>query len=214
MLVAATALALALHIAADRAGLRVARALTKIAASSGFIAVALAAGATSSAWGQVLLVALGLSMVGDLCLLSRATRPFTAGLVAFLLAHLAYAAAFLVRGVDLTIAAAAAIAVAVVAVRVARWVLPHVPAELRAAVLAYIVAVSGMAILAVAAGFAARAPAIAAAGVAFFVSDLFVARSRFVAPGFHNRLIGLPLYYGAQLLFALQAGPPAALVAC
>jgi hypothetical protein len=29
-----------------------------------------------------------------------------------------------------------------------------------------------------------------------------VARDRFVAPGFVNRAWGLPLYFGAQLLFA------------
>jgi hypothetical protein len=42
---------------------------------------------------------------------------------------------------------------------------------------------------------------ILAAAVAFYLSDLAVARDRFVAPGFRNRLWGLPLYYGAQLLF-------------
>jgi uncharacterized membrane protein YhhN len=38
--------------------------------------------------------------------------------------------------------------------------------------------------------------------LAFFLSDLSVARNRFVAPGFVNRLWGLPLYYAAQLLLA------------
>ena len=32
--------------------------------------------------------------------------------------------------------------------------------------------------------------------------DLFVARQRFVAEAFINRLIGLPLYYAGQLLIA------------
>ena len=40
----------------------------------------------------------------------------------------------------------------------------------------------------------------------FLVSDLFVARQRFVAPGFVNRLFGLPLYYVGQLLLASTAG--------
>ncbi|MCA9658046.1 MAG: lysoplasmalogenase [Myxococcales bacterium] len=215
MLVLATVLALVLHLAADRAHLRVGRALTKTAASAGFIAIAVDAGALASTWGQVLLVALGLSMLGDIFLLSRATKMFASGLVAFLLAHIAYGVAFVVRGIDLTAAAAAAVVVAALALGTARWVLPHVPDKLRAAVIAYIFAVSGMAILAVAAGYAAQSPALAVAGVAFFISDLFVARHRFVARGFINRLIGLPLYYGAQILFALHAAPPlAALLAC
>jgi hypothetical protein len=39
--------------------------------------------------------------------------------------------------------------------------------------------------------------------VMFYLSDLAVARDRFVAPGFTNRVWGLPLYYGAQLILAL-----------
>ena len=42
----------------------------------------------------------------------------------------------------------------------------------------------------------------------FFLSDLAVARERFVAKGFTNKLWGLPLYYGAQLLLAWTAGAP------
>jgi hypothetical protein len=48
--------------------------------------------------------------------------------------------------------------------------------------------------------------AVMAAAVAFYLSDVSVARDRFVAPGFDNRIWGLPLYYGAQLLFALSTG--------
>jgi len=41
----------------------------------------------------------------------------------------------------------------------------------------------------------------------FLVSDLAVARDRFVAQGFINRLWGLPLYYAAQLVLASCASP-------
>ena len=41
-----------------------------------------------------------------------------------------------------------------------------------------------------------------AAALLFYASDFFVARDRFVRPGFVNRLIGLPLYYAAQAWFA------------
>ena len=37
-------------------------------------------------------------------------------------------------------------------------------------------------------------------------ADLFVARERFVSPAFGNRAIGLPLYYAAQILFAVSTG--------
>ena len=40
----------------------------------------------------------------------------------------------------------------------------------------------------------------------FYLSDLFVARNRFVKKEFSNRLIGLPLYYTGQFLLAFSAG--------
>ena len=44
------------------------------------------------------------------------------------------------------------------------------------------------------------------AALLFYLSDLAVARERFVAPGRTNRLWGLPTYYVAQILFALSIG--------
>jgi len=40
------------------------------------------------------------------------------------------------------------------------------------------------------------------AAVMFYASDICVARSRFVSDDFINQLIGLPLYYVAQLIIA------------
>ncbi|MCA9637613.1 MAG: lysoplasmalogenase [Myxococcales bacterium] len=203
-----TLVALVLLVIAERSRHRGARALTKVLASSGFMATALAAGALESAWGQTLLVALGLSMVGDIFLISRATAMFAGGLGAFLLAHVVFGVAFVVLGVDLGATAIVGALLVVFIVKVAAWVLPHVPGRLRAPVIAYILAVSAMAALAIGASWSSGEPAIAIAGVAFLISDVFVARDRFVTPGFANRLYGLPLYYGAQVLFALHAGAP------
>jgi hypothetical protein len=61
-----------------------------------------------------------------------------------------------------------------------------------------------------AAGAVARGgdPAMLLGAGLFSVSDLAVARDRFVSPGFANAAWGLPLYYGAQLVLAgtLAAG--------
>jgi uncharacterized membrane protein YhhN len=38
----------------------------------------------------------------------------------------------------------------------------------------------------------------------FYLSDLFVARNRFVKKEYVNRLVGLPLYYTGQYLLALS----------
>jgi hypothetical protein len=47
---------------------------------------------------------------------------------------------------------------------------------------------------------------LAAGAFGFYLSDLSVARDRFVAPAFVNRLWGLPLYYAAVLLLAASSG--------
>jgi len=47
---------------------------------------------------------------------------------------------------------------------------------------------------------------LAVGALLFGASDLFVARERFIEPGFRNRLFGLPLYYAGQLLLALSSG--------
>lgn len=77
---------------------------------------------------------------------------------------------------------------------------------MRRPVFAYIIVISLM--VTAAFGTVAADPdwRIAVGAVAFFVSDLLVARDRFVVPAFVNRTIGLPLYYLGQTLLALSAG--------
>jgi len=181
---------------------QVGRAAIKPLASAGFVAAALAQGAMASSYGQALLAALVFSWLGDVLLIPRSRRVFRAGILAFLLGHIAFVAAFVGRGVDLRVAGAALAAALLAATVVGRWLLPRVPPELKLAVLAYIAVISIMVASALGTG---RAP-IALGAVAFYLSDLCVARDRFVAPGFVNRVWGLPLYYGAQLVLAATAG--------
>lgn len=178
------------------------RGPAKAAASTGFVAVALVAGALDSRYGQWVLVALALGWTGDLLLLGKSTAPFLGGLTAFLLGHAAFVTAFLVRGVSVPATAVASVVAAPVALLVHRWLRPHLPHRLRLPVSAYIVVVSAMAATGVGAGVAGGPATIPSGTVAFYLSDVSVARDRFVAPGFVNRLWGLPLYYAAQLLLA------------
>jgi uncharacterized membrane protein YhhN len=117
-----------------------------------------------------------------------------------------YVVAFGVAGLDLGPAALGAAGLVVPAFFVVRWLWPQIPAGMRAPVAAYIVVISVMVAGSVGAA-AGDAPALVVpAAAAFYVSDVFVARDRFAAPGFINRLLGLPLYYSAQVLFALSTG--------
>jgi uncharacterized membrane protein YhhN len=76
---------------------------------------------------------------------------------------------------------------------------------LQKAVLAYILVISAMVGLACGSVGAGTVPLMAGvAAFAFAISDISVAMDRFVKPDFFWRLWGLPLYYGAQLLFGLS----------
>ena len=64
-----------------------------------------------------------------------------------------------------------------------------------------------MAVAAIAAGRGAPLPAVnrcrlAAGACAFYLSDLAVARERFLVRSITNKLWGLPAYYAGQLLLA------------
>lgn len=175
-------------------------------ASAGFIAVAFSVGAFDTGYGRTVLVALVLSWIGDMLLSYSSSDAFRAGLVAFLLAHVAYVVAFLIRGVDGTWAAMAAAIAAFAAILVWRWLGPHLDSPMRRPVAAYVAVISLMVALAFGTVGHDADPRIAAGAVAFFVSDLFVARNRFVSPGFVNRAVGLPTYYVGQVLLALSSG--------
>jgi uncharacterized membrane protein YhhN len=205
--VAITLAALAALLLSEWRGSRTGVWLAKPLASTGFLLTALAAGALSSAYGLTVLVALALGWLGDVLLIPKQSRSaFVAGLASFLLGHLAYAVAFLVRGVDPEAAAVAALLVAIVSLAVAHWLWPFVPDRLRLPVAAYVGVISLMVVCALGVAAFRAHTAIALGALAFYASDLAVARQRFVGESLANKLWGLPLYYGAQLLLAATAG--------
>jgi uncharacterized membrane protein YhhN len=191
--------AIAGHLAAEAAGAAVARGALKAVASASFLAVA----ALSSAGGRyahLVVAGLWLSAAGDVLLLGKGRRAFLAGIGAFLLAHVAYAAAFAPAArvspwVGAILASFAALLV--------RWLWPHLGA-FRAPVLAYAAAITAMLLLALGVG----SPLVRIGAALFYASDLAVARDRFVRPGLENRVVGLPLYYAGQLLLALSTQAP------
>ena len=185
------------------------RAVAKTGASLSFCAYAVTQGALETGpVGLAILVALLLSTVGDIALLWREQAPFLLGIVAFLLGHVAYVVAFGLLGVSPTGILAALVVLGPFAWGVWRWVGDRAGSQ-GTAVLAYIAVISTMVAFAVGASW--RAPGaltttLVLAAILFFVSDLCVARDRFVKKGTENRLVGLPLYYGGQLVFAHAVG--------
>ncbi|MEN8239599.1 MAG: lysoplasmalogenase [Actinomycetota bacterium] len=175
----------------------------KMAASTAVIALVFVLSPERSAYLVLVIAALAASWVGDLALSYDGRVPFVIGLVAFAGAHVAYIAAFLARSaLDTVMLLVAGAAMVVFAAVVIRWLSPHRPAELKIPIIVYVVIISAM----VATAFATHATVpdirIPLAAVTFAASDLFVARQRFVTPARVNRVVGLPLYFIAQTIFA------------
>lgn len=197
-----TAVSLAGLLAAEARNNVLLAFVCKPLASTGFVGAALAAGALGTVYGRAVLTALALSWIGDVLLLSKRSGPFLGGLASFLLGHVAFGIAFVLHGTDRLWAFAALAVLIIPALIVDRWLRPHVPADMKIPVRAYIVVITGMLALAAGTRGAGATPLILAGALAFYLSDLSVARDRFIREAFVNRLWGLPLYYGAQLLLA------------
>lgn len=202
---AAATLALVL---AEVQRVRALRVAAKTVASLAFVLVG-AHALGDARWTSWMFWGLVLGAIGDVCLLGRGSRAFLAGLGAFLAGHLAYVAG--IAAVEpparwLADAGVLAAPPVVLGLGALAYLWPRLGA-LAVPVIVYIGAIVAMVVAAVAAARGGAVPAphgtwLAAGAALFFVSDLAVARERFVARGLANKLWGLPAYYAGQLLIA------------
>lgn len=194
--------AVMVHILAIRYRRPLVSGLAKALASTSFIALALIDGAAGSSYGRFILAALMLSWVGDVLLLSRRSSFLLGGIASFLLAHLAFAAAFTRETIDRNWLLGAIVCTAVAGALLVRWLWPRLEFFYRIAVPAYVAAIMTMTSLAVGVSAASMPASVAIGAIMFAVSDVSVARDRFIESSFVNKAWGLPLYYVAQLLLA------------
>ncbi len=187
---------------AELRGVRAWAVVCKPVASLAFVTAGVLFLPLSSRAAVMLLVGLVLSFVGDLLLIPKGRKlTFLLGLGSFLCAHLAYSLAFVLRGVSARGVLYGAVALVAAGVPLARWLFPHVDGAMKPAVAGYVVAITAMVALAAGAVYPTGAPLTLLAGAAlFYASDLTVARERFVQRSMWNGIVGLPLYYVAQLL--------------
>jgi uncharacterized membrane protein YhhN len=178
--------------------------------SSLFVAAAFVQPHPLGSYYQWVVAGLVCGLIGDVCLALKGNKAFRAGLVAFLLGHILYVVAFigLTRLSDWT--SPAHLFIAAIGAGVLRWLRPHLGAMM-IPVTAYVIVISAM----LAAAWVAflnpdlqmrGALTLLLGALCFYVSDLFVARERFVKSQFANRLLGLPLYYLGQFLIAFSVG--------
>lgn len=135
--------------------------------------------------GPMLLVAaLLLSAAGDAFLAQRGERAFMAGLVSFLLAHIAYVALFAMSGEGIGLAVAEAwrialaLAILVAVGMLLRLLWPALTATLRGPVALYASAILGMGLTAL----TMPAPLVIAGAVLFMASDSLLAVGKFLLP--------------------------------
>ena len=197
---------------AESADDRRAQYIFKPLAALGFLAIPTLSSlaSTPNPWFLSGLMACAL---GDILLLSR-NRPvqFKLGMAAFAIGHLAYAGGLWQwtahTETKLWVFAFAGILVVLCAVKVLRWLSPHLNHDMRWPVIIYSAIIGMMVTLALGSFISAPylLPMIAVvAAVMFAVSDIYVARDRFVIHEPKNARRITPLYFGAQLLFAVLA---------
>ena len=147
---------------------------------------------------------------GDVLLAIPGEKPFLFGLVSFLLGHLFYVAAFFGLSGPGIWAAVGAAGSGIFAAFVFRWLSPHL-GSMKGPVFAYMVVITVMVagalnVMADCSHASTGRWLVLVGALSFYFSDITVARDRFVANKFENRLVGLPLYYAGQFLLAFSVG--------
>ena len=162
------------------------------------------------AYYNYLLIGLIFCLVGDVCLALPQKKAFMGGLVAFLVGHLLYIFSFSsLIPISHWFSSGLFIIVAISSL-IFFWLRPHLKSML-IPVLIYILVITLMASGAWAVfgkpSFRISGRGLILAGaLCFYISDLFVARQRFIKEEYRNRFFGLPLYYTGQFMLAFSIG--------
>jgi len=211
LLILVTALVLLIFLLASEKQGRTPRGVAiKGSVSALFILTALAQPHPLPTYYHRILLGLLFGWVGDVCLALPGNRAFRVGLFAFLAGHIFYVWAF--AGITRPEDWASPVQLILLAMSgTAFWWLRSHVGRMMLPVIVYLVVITLMLAGAWAVlhhpGLDATGRWIILAGAfCFYLSDLFVARQRFVTEQYLNRLIGLPLYYVGQFLLAFSVG--------
>ena len=184
--------------------------LLKASLSSLFVLVVLTQPHPIPRYYYFLLTGLVFCWAGDIFLSLTLPGMFLAGLVSFLLGHILYNLGFFyLSGINQWTWAGSFI-VLVSSVTAYVWLRPHL-GSMKTPVLLYIAVISVMisGASSVMGDINLEKPfriMTLTGAVAFYLSDIFVARDRFIRAEFLNRLTGLPMYYAGQFLIAFSVG--------
>ncbi len=187
-----------------------AKLVVKTALSSLFIFTAVVQPHPIFPYYRFLLIGMIFCLGGDVFLALPGKKMFLYGLVSFLLGHVFYVVTFFyTAGINPWTGAGLAISL-LAGSGVFLWLRPHL-GSMKIPVIFYMLVITAMVVGAwsvVGAGELKPAGRVAVfvGALGFYVSDVFVARQRFLKTEFVNRLLGLPLYYGGQFMLAFSVG--------
>jgi uncharacterized membrane protein YhhN len=189
---------------------RIPRIITKSILSSLFVMTALLQPHSVPAYFNYLLTGLIFCLVGDVCLALPQKKAFMGGLVAFLVGHVLYLFGFGSLSPISDWFSPGLFILVGISVSIFFWLRPHLKSML-IPVLIYILVITLMAIGALAVFWKSSIHGsgkalILAGALCFYISDIFVARHRFIKEDYRNRLFGLPLYYTGQFMLAFSVG--------
>ncbi len=184
--------------------------ITKSVLSLLFVITALLQPHPVPAYFHYLFIGLIFCLMGDVCLALPQGKAFRGGLVAFLVGHVFYIFSFLSLTSTFHWISIGPFIIFVMSAFIFFWLRPHLGSMLLP-VLLYILVITVMASGAWAvfrnSSFQMSGRTLILVGsLCFYVSDVFVARNKFIKEEYRNRLLGLPLYYAAQFLLAFSIG--------
>ncbi|HPO14319.1 MAG TPA: lysoplasmalogenase [Candidatus Hydrogenedentes bacterium] len=172
-----------------------------VIASTAFVFMGILGGRFHTPYARRIVLALIACWMGDVL----GIWNFFHGLAAFFAAHLVLLTAFWAQGLVWRKFFRFLGPVLATNLAVLFWLFPHVPISEYAPVTCYLSAISLMLLFAFAAAQAPGGSIALMGAVIFFISDVFVARWKYVEPSAVNALFCYPLYYAACMLFALSA---------
>jgi len=185
--------------------------MTKPLLSALFIFAAISMPHANQKYFGLVLAGLLFCWAGDVFLIFFSSRKlFTSGLISFLAGHIFYSIAFFTMAAPGTLPVVTAVICIALSGMIFVWLKPYL-GPMMAPVIAYITVITAMVICAASlagneqVNYDGRVLAFCGASL-FYISDIFVARHRFVVSASINRLIGLPLYYAAQFMIAYSIG--------
>ena len=183
---------------------------TKTLLSSLFVLAALLQPHPMLRYYYFMLAGLLFCLAGDILLALPQKKMFLRGLIAFLLGHVFYIFAFLNFTRSGPWTWTGTLVILIVSSVIYLWLRPRL-AKMKIPVLCYCLVITVMLAGAwsIFADSGLTRPGrimLFSGALVFYISDIFVARDRFLKKEFFNRLIGLPLYYAGQFLLAFSIG--------